>query len=40
MNVASDEEAAVHAAPMTSETNWSADEKASKVVWVISALRA
>lgn len=35
MNSASGEDAALQAAPITSETNWSADEKATKMVWVI-----
>src|SRR5258708_5141027 len=35
MNFVSDEEADLHAAPITSETNLSADAKATKVVWVI-----
>src|SRR6476660_5551395 len=36
MNFVSDEGADLHAAPITSETNLSADAKATKVVWVIS----
>jgi hypothetical protein len=39
MKSASREEAALHASPITFETNWSADAKATKVVWVIRALR-
>jgi hypothetical protein len=32
MKLASGEDAASHAAPIAFETNWSADEKATKVV--------